>query len=229
MATQKKILIVVTSHDQLGATGQKTGFWLEELATPYFVFRDAGAAVDLASPKGGPAPYDPKSLDREGSRPASVERFLADREALAKVEATLPLGGVDAGAYDAVFLAGGHGTMWDLPRSERLAEILGSMFDRGAAVAAVCHGPAGLVAARAKDGRPIVAGRKVTAFTNAEEEAVKLTSVVPFLLETRLGELGGAFVGGDMWKPHAVRDGNLITGQNPASSERVARLTLEAL
>ena len=225
----KKILIVVTSHDRLGATGDQTGFWLEELATPYYVFRDAGAEVVIASPRGGRAPFDPKSLDREGSRPASVARFLDDGAARAQIEATLPLASVDAETYDAVFVAGGHGTMWDLPDDAALARILGATFDRGAPVAAVCHGPAGLVSAKARDGRPVVAGKKVTAFTNAEETAVRLTGVVPFLLETRLRELGGDFVGGEMWKPHAVRDGNVITGQNPASSERVARLVIEAL
>jgi putative intracellular protease/amidase len=225
----KKVLIVVTSHDRLGSTGEQTGFWLEELASPYYVFRDAGVAVDIASPKGGRAPYDPRSLDREGSRPASVERFLADPEASGKVEASLALDSVDGAAYDAVFVAGGHGTMWDLPDSAALARLLGAVHDRGATVAAVCHGPAGLVGARAKDGKPIVAGKKVTGFTNAEEEAVKLTQVVPFLLESKLRELGATFVGGDMWKPHAVRDGNLVTGQNPASSERVAKLVLEAI
>jgi putative intracellular protease/amidase len=227
--TKPKVLIVVTSHDRLGDTGEKTGFWLEELAAPYYVFRDAGLAVDIASPKGGAAPHDPRSLDRAGSRPATVERFLSDDEARRKIEATLPLDEVDASAYAAVFLAGGHGTMWDLPGSAALARILGEMHDRGAAVAAVCHGPAGLVGARGKDGRPIVAGKRVTAFTNAEEEGAKLTGVVPFLLESKLRELGGTFVAGEMWKAHAVRDGNLVTGQNPASSERAARLVLEAL
>jgi len=221
--------MVVTSHDKLGATGDKTGFWLEELASPYYVFRDAGATVDIASPRGGAAPYDPKSLDRAGSRPASVERFLADAEAKGRVEATARLDAIDAGAYDAVFLAGGHGTMWDLPDSAALARIVGAVHDRGGAVAAVCHGPAGLVRATARDGRPIVAGKTVTAFTNAEEEAVKLTGVVPFLLESRLRELGASFVAGPMWQPHAVRDGKLVTGQNPASSERAARLVLEAI
>jgi putative intracellular protease/amidase len=228
-AQAKKILIVVTSHDRLGKTGEPTGFWLEELATPYYVFRDAGAAVDLASPRGGRAPHDPRSMDRPGSRPASVERFLADKDAMAKVETTIAIADVEVGAYDAIFLAGGHGTMWDLPASEPLARLVGATFDRGAPVAAVCHGPAGLVGARARDGRPIVAGRKVAAFTNAEEEAVKLTGVVPFLLETRLRGLGAELVVGEMWKPHAVRDGNLVTGQNPASSERVAQLVLDAL
>jgi putative intracellular protease/amidase len=157
-----------------------------------------------------------------------VARFLDDREALDKVENTLALGSVDPARYDAVFLAGGHGTMWDLPPDARLAEILTAVDARGAVVAAVCHGPAGLVGARRADGRPLVAGRRVTAFTNAEEDAVKLSAVVPFLLESRLRELGGEYVGGEMWKSHAVRDGNLVTGQNPASSEAVARLVLEA-
>ena len=227
--TDKRILIVVTSHDRLGATGEKTGFWLEELAAPYYVFADAGLAVDIASPHGGAAPYDPKSLDRQDSRPKAVERFLADETAKAKVEATLELDAIEPGTYDAVFVAGGHGTMWDLPDSAALATLLGETFDRGAAVAAVCHGPAGLVGARRKDGKPIVAGRKLTAFTNAEEEAVKLTGIVPFLLESRLRELGAVFAAAPLFQPHAVRDGNLVTGQNPASSERAAELVLEVV
>jgi putative intracellular protease/amidase len=227
--SQQRILMVVTSHDVLGDTGEPTGFWLEELATPYYVFRDAGFAVDLASPKGGKAPHDPKSLDREGNRPASVVRFLADAEATARVERTLALADVKDDGYAAIFLAGGHGTMWDLPADERLAALLGAQFDRGAVVAAVCHGPAGLVGAKAKDGRSILAGKKVTSFTDAEEDAIQLTKVMPFLLETRLRGLAGSFVGGAMWKPHAVRDGNLITGQNPQSSEPVARLVIEAV
>jgi putative intracellular protease/amidase len=225
----KKILLVVTSHDRLGTTGESTGFWLEELATPYYVFHDAGHLVDIASPKGGKAPYDPKSLDRKENRPASVTRFLEDRDALAKVEATLPLRAVRAGTYDAVFIAGGHGTMWDLPADEDLASLIGATFDRNAPVAAVCHGQAGLVGARSNANRAIVAGKRVTSFTNAEEDAVKLSATVPFLLESRLRELGAEFVNGEPWKPNVIRDGNLITGQNPASSERAARLVLEAL
>jgi putative intracellular protease/amidase len=225
----KRILVVVTSHDSLGSTGEKTGFWLEELATPYYVFRDAGHSVDLASPRGGTAPYDPKSLDREGSRPASVVRFLADKDAMAAIERTQPLASIDPSAYAAVFIAGGHGTMWDLPEDARLAAILQAIDTAGGVVSAVCHGPAGLVAAKRKDGRPLVAGRKVTGFTNQEEDAVKLTGIVPFALETRLRELGGEYVGGAMWQSHAVADGNLVTGQNPASSEKVARLVLERL
>jgi putative intracellular protease/amidase len=223
----KRILLVVTSHDRLGESGEKTGFWLEELATPYYVFRDAGHEVELASPKGGEAPFDPKSLEK--SPPASVARFLADPKAMAQVKNTRVLSKVDAAAYDAVFLAGGHGTMWDLPASAPLATLLGDVFDRGRVVAAVCHGPAGLVAAKGKGGKSIVAGKRVTAFTNSEEEAIKLTGVVPFLLESRLRELGGTFEGAGMWQPHAIRDGNLITGQNPQSSEKVARLVLEAI
>jgi putative intracellular protease/amidase len=225
----KRILMVVTSHDRLGDTGEKTGLWLEELAAPYWVLSDAGFEVDIASPKGGKAPYDPKSLGDEDDRPSSVARFLADARATAKAEKTLALETIDPARYDAVFLAGGHGTMWDLPENRALASLVGRMFDRNAVVAAVCHGPAGLVSARRADGKPIVAGRKLTSFTNAEEEAVRLTRVVPFSLETKLRELGGIFEGKGLWQAHAVRDGNLITGQNPASSSSVAELIVAAL
>lgn len=222
---ENKVLIVVTSHDQLGNTGEKTGFWLEELAVPYYVFRDAGYTVDLASPKGGKAPVDPKSAEGGGA----VARFLSDNEAKAKIDATRPLADTDPTRYDAVFLAGGHGTMWDLPGNAALDRILGAAHDRGAVIAAVCHGPAGLVTAKGKDGRSILAGKKVTGFSNQEEEAVKLTGVVPFALETRLTELAAGYSAGPMWKPYAVRDGKLVTGQNPASSARTAELVVEAL
>ncbi len=183
----------------------------------------------MASPGGGAAPYDPKSLGEEAQRPASVKRFLEDEEALSQVRATLPLAEVQAEAWDAIFLCGGHGAMWDLPVDARLGKVLGAAFDAGRVVSAVCHGPAGLVGARARDGKPIVAGRRLTAFSNEEEAAIQLTGVVPFLLQSRLTELGGRFESAAPWQPHAVRDGNLVTGQNPQSSARVAALVLEAL
>jgi putative intracellular protease/amidase len=231
MSMTKKIVIVLTSHDRLGSTGEKTGFWLEELATPYYVFADAGLEIELVSPRGSAAPYDPKSLDREANRPASVTRFLADRDAMARVERTTPLASVRAEGVSALFIAGGHGTMWDLPTSDELASLVGRLFDRGAVIGAVCHGPAGLTAARAQNGsgRSILDGKRATCFTNAEEEAIRLTQVVPFLLETRLRDLGANVSSAAMWQPHAVLDGNLVTGQNPQSSEKTARLMLEAL
>lgn len=221
-----KILIVVTSHGTLGTTGTKTGFWLEELAVPYAVFVDAGATVDLASPAGGRPPADPKS---EGGTGADVARFLADPTATAKLAATRRLSDVDPADYDAVFVAGGHGVMWDLADDPAVAAVLSAFWARGAVVAAVCHGPAALVGARATDGAPLVAGRRFAAFSDEEERAVGLAEVVPFLLERRLTDLGGRYERGPIWAPFAVRDGKLVTGQNPASSRRVAEEVLVAL
>jgi putative intracellular protease/amidase len=225
-----RILIVLTSHATLGTTGRPTGFHWEELATPYYVFRDAGLAVELASIAGGRPPHDPSSLAAQAAanRP-SVARFLADAAAQAALDAAIPIGEADPARYDAVFLPGGHGTMWDLPGNAALARLVGAVFDAGGAVSAVCHGPAGLVDARRADGRPIVEGRRVNSFTDAEEAAIGLTGEMPFLLETRLRELGGRFEGAAKFRAHVVRDGNLVTGQNPASAEAVAAAVLEAL
>jgi putative intracellular protease/amidase len=224
-----KILIVTTSHDKLGDTGQPTGLWLEELAAPYYALADSGAELTLASIKGGAIPIDPKSREPDGGVPASVERFLADPKAVAAAKATPAIGEINAGDYDAIFLPGGHGTMWDLPGSRALARAVGSVLDAGRVVAAVCHGPAGLVSARTESGHPVVEGKRVSCFTDSEEKAVGLTEVVPFLLETRLRTLGAQIEKAPDFQPFAVRDGNLITGQNPASSERVAELVLEVL
>lgn len=225
-----KVIIVLTSHTRLGDTGKPTGFYFEELAAPYWAFADAGHEVEIASIAGGPAAHDPSSLKPGAAdRPAAVQRFVTDPSAMAKLAATRPVDQLDPAAYDAVFLPGGHGTMWDMPGSEPLAHVVGAVFDRGGAVGAVCHGPAGLVSAKRADGRPIVEGRRVNAFTDAEEEAVGATKVVPFLLGSRLRELGGRFEGGPNFQPYAVRDGNLVTGQNPMSSALVARHMLDAL
>ena len=236
-----KVLFVATSQDQMGSTGHRTGVWLEELATPYYALLDGGAEVTLVSIKGGAIPWDPRSLPTEAGDgpgekpeeqqevPASVHRFLSDEKAMATARQSPALGSVDPGSFDAVFLPGGHGPMWDAANDETLAQVIGSLFDQGKVVAAVCHGPAGLVKATQQDGRPIVGGRRVSAFTNTEEEAVGLTKVVPFLLEDRLKELGGRFERGPDWQPFAIQDGNLITGQNPQSSELVARHVLTAL
>ena len=217
--------MIVTSHAQLGASGQKTGFWLEELAAPYDELRSAGFDVDLASPLGGRPPADPKS---ESSEAGSVKRFLDDPRAMAKLEATKKLDDGE-GAYDAYFVVGGHGVMWDLAESEVLARLLGRAHDAGRVVAAVCHGPAGLVRARDASGASIVAGRRVAGFSNEEEDAVGLRGVVPFALETRLRDLGGLYERGPKWSSFAVRDGQLITGQNPQSSVAVATLVVDAL
>ena len=220
-----KILILVTSHAMLGDTGTRTGLWLEELAVPYLTFTRAGATVDLASPLGGAVPIDPKS---EQDPSADVKAFLADSKAMAAVKASKKVADVGTG-YDAVFVAGGHGTMWDLPASPDVAAALSSAWQQGTVVAAVCHGPAALVNVKDAKGQPIVKGRRFTAFTNEEEAAVGLTKVVPFLLESRLVELGGRFERAPRWQSHAVRDGKLVTGQNPASSRAVAEQVLTAL
>ncbi|TCM11944.1 putative intracellular protease/amidase [Novosphingobium sp. PhB165] len=223
-----KILIVLTSHARIGETGRSTGVWIEELTTPYYAFIDAGADVDLASTAGGEVPVDPGSM-AEADRPESVARFLADALAVEKLKHSLKVADLTAEPYDAVFLPGGHGTMWDLPESTALADLLTTAFAEGKVVSAVCHGPAGLVNAKDIEGKPLVAGRKVSAFTNSEEEAAGLTHAVPFLLETRIRELGALYERGPDFQPHAVRDGNLVTGQNPASSTRVAQLVLDAI
>ena len=225
-----RMLIVLTSHTSLGDTGRATGFYYEELAVPYWAFTDAGFAVDIASVQGGPGAHDPSSLKADAAaRPESVRRFLADPAAMAKLADTLPVGAADPARYDGVFLPGGHGTMWDLPGSEPLARLVGALFDAGKAVGAVCHGPAGLVSAKRADGRPIVKGRRVNGFTDAEEEAAGLTAAMPFPLESRLRELGAHFEGGPNFQLYAVRDGNLATGQNPASSALVAAQVVNIL
>lgn len=221
-----KILIVVTSHATLGSTGQKTGFWLEELAVPWAVFVDAGAQVELASPEGGRPPADPKS---EGGTSAEVARFLDDPTARAQLADTRKLADVDPEAYDAIFVAGGHGVMWDLAGSPEAASLLSAAWEAGRVIAAVCHGPAALVDVRTADGKPLVAGRRVAGFSDEEERAVGLAEVVPFLLESSLAERGGRYERGPIWAPFAVRDGRLVTGQNPASSRRVAEEVLAAL
>ncbi len=225
MSDTKRVLMIVTSHARLGATDTPTGFWLEELAAPYLVFRDAGIEIDLASPAGGRPPADPKS---EKSDAEPVRRFLADQDATARLASTKRLADVTE-PYDAYFVVGGHGVMWDLATSAEVASLLGRAHDTGKVVAAVCHGPAALVGVRDAGGQPIVAGRRVAGFSNEEEDAVGLTSVVPFALETRLRELGGRYERGPKWGSFAVRDGNLVTGQNPQSSADVARETLAAL
>ncbi len=224
--SESKVLIVVTSHAKLGETGEKTGFWLEELAVPYLALTRAGAKVDIASPEGGKPPADPKS---EKDASAEVRAFQADREATAKLSNTKRLSSVEIGDYDAIFVAGGHGVMWDLTTSKELASLLAGTFERGGVVAAVCHGPAALAPVVLSDGAPLIRGRKVTGFSDAEEKAAKLDSIVPFLIETRFRELGGKYENAAMWQPHAVRDGRLVTGQNPASSGPVAREVLAAL
>lgn len=223
-----RLLIVLTSHDLLGSTGQKTGFWLEEFATPYYVFKDAGVAITLASPRGGQPPLDPKSDEPQAQTPA-IQRFRGDAEAQAALANTVKLSEVLPDAFDAVFYPGGHGPLWDLATDPDSIALIEALYAAGKVVAAVCHAPAVLLNAKAPDGFPLVQARAVTGFSNEEEAAVQLTEVVPFLLEEALKARGGNYSRGDNWQPYAVTDGVLITGQNPASSELVAQAVLERM
>ncbi len=222
------ILIVLTSHDRLGDTGRPTGFWLEELAAPYYALTDAGAGVTLASPAGGRPPLDPKS-DAPDGQTAATRRFHADPAAQARLAGTARLADVSAGDFDAAFYPGGHGPMWDLPGDPASVALVEAFARAGKPVAAVCHGPAALVNARGPGGEYLVAGKRVTGFSNGEERAVGLAGVVPFLLEDRLKERGGVYSQGADWAPHVQVDGQLVTGQNPASSEPVAAALLALL
>ena len=224
----KKILIVLTSHDKLGNTGAKTGFWLEELAAPYYVLKDAGVQLTLASPLGGQPPLDPKSDDPDAQTDAT-RRFAADTEAQAELANTRVLNTLDAGDYDAVFYPGGHGPLWDLAEDASSIALIESMLNNGKPVAAVCHAPAVLRHAKDTEGKPVVAGKAVTCFSNSEEAAVGLTDVVPFLVEDMLADNGGKFSKGADWAAHVLTDGLLITGQNPASSAPAADALLRAL
>ncbi|CAM3261168.1 MULTISPECIES: type 1 glutamine amidotransferase domain-containing protein [Methylobacterium] len=223
-----KILMVLTSHDRLGDTGRKTGFWLEELAAPYYVFKDAGAEIVLASPQGGRPPLDPKSSE-PGAQTDATRRFEADADALAALETTTRLDAVSHEAFDTVFYPGGHGPLWDLAEDPASIKLIETTLEAGKPVALVCHAPGALRHAKAPDGTPLVQGKAVTGFTNTEEEAVGLTRVVPFLVEDELRRNGGRFSRGDDWAPYVVADGLLITGQNPASSEPAAARLLAQL
>jgi putative intracellular protease/amidase len=222
------ILIVLTSHDQLGSTGRKTGFWLEEFAAPYYVFKDAGAELTLASPLGGQPPLDPMS-DDAASQTDATRRFKADSAAQAALAATVKLRSLKATDFDAVFYPGGHGPLWDLAEDAASIALVDAMIAAGKPVAAVCHAPGVLRHARAPGGQPLVKGKNVTGFTNTEEAAAGLSEVVPFLVEDMLKEHGGQFSKAADWQPHVVVDGLLITGQNPASSEPAAQALLAKL
>jgi putative intracellular protease/amidase len=224
-----RILMIVTSHGRMGTTGKPTGVWAEELATPYYLLTDAGVHVVLASPAGGAVPLDPGSLHAPGRNEPSVERLLADAELNRRMQSTPRVADLDGAAFDAIFFPGGHGTMWDLPGDAGVTRAVESAYANSRVIASVCHGAAGLVSARRPDGRSIVHGLRVNSFTDAEEAAVGLTEVVPFLLESRLRELGGLFVGAANFQPLVVHDGLLITGQNPQSSALVAQEVLHAL
>ena len=222
------VLMVLTSHDRLGDTGRKTGFWLEEFAAPYYVFKDAGLDVTLASPNGGQPPLDPKS-DEPDAQTDATRRFREDaqaREALAK---TRRLADLQASDYDAVFYPGGHGPLWDLAEDRASIALIESTYDAVKPLALVCHAPGVLRHAKGSDGAPLVRGRTVTGFTNSEEAAVGLTDVVPFLVEDMLKQHGARYEKKDDWASHVVTDGNLVTGQNPASSADAARALVALL
>ncbi|MEG3178363.1 type 1 glutamine amidotransferase domain-containing protein [Sphingomonas sp. RB3P16] len=223
-----KILMVLTSHDQLGDTGEKTGFWLEELAAPYYVFKDAGAEITLASPAGGQPPLDPKSAAAD-SQTDDTRRFEADAAATAQLASTVRLDSVDQAAFDTVFYPGGHGPLWDLAEDPASIGLIEAFVAADKPVALVCHAPGALRRVKAADGTPLVQGKRVTGFTNSEEEAVGLTKVVPFLVEDELAALGGHYEKTGDWGVHVVQDGLLITGQNPASSAAAAQQLLAAL
>ena len=223
-----KILLVLTSHDKLGGTGRKTGFWLEELAAPYYTFKDAGVEMVLASPKGGQPPLDPKSNEPDFQTDLT-RRFEADADAKAQLASTVRLDTVKAEEFDTVFYPGGHGPMWDLAEDRNSIRLLETMVGAGKPVALVCHAPGALRHVKTPDGKPLVQGKRVTGFTNTEEEAVGLTKVVPFLVEDELKAKGGIFSKVADWQPYVLTDGLLITGQNPASSGPAAKALLQLL
>ena len=220
-----KILLVLTSHDQLGNTGHKTGFWLEEFASPYYVFKDAGAQITLASPKGGQPPIDPKS-DAPDAQTAATRRFAEDAEAQQLLANSLPLAQVRAEDFDALFYPGGHGPLWDLAEDSTSIALIERFIALGKPVGAVCHAPGVLRHVKAADGTPLVHGKRVTGFSNSEEAAVELTDVVPFLVEDMLKDHGGVYGRAADWHSHVEVDGLLVTGQNPASSDASAEALL---
>lgn len=223
-----KILMVLTSHDKLGETGKKTGFWLEEFAAPYYIFKDAGAEVTIASPQGGQPPLDPKSSAKENQTEAT-RRFDQDESAQKKLATTNKLADVNADNYDAVFYPGGHGPLWDLASNKQSVKLIESFWQQQKPVAAVCHGSIALMDTKTDRGDYIVSGRNVTGFTNGEEDAVGLTDVVPLLVEDTLINRGAKYQKSDDFVPFVLTDGYLITGQNPASSEPAAKATLAVL
>jgi putative intracellular protease/amidase len=224
-----KFLLLTTSHKKMGDTGHATGSWVEEVAAPYYILSDGGVDVTIASVDGGIVPFDPNSQKPDAVEAPAAQRFLADGVVQAAIQVTPAFASLDAAEFDGIFLPGGHGVMWDLPQDSQLATWLRTYDEVGKIIAAVCHGPAGLVGATRADGTPLVAGRKLTGFTDEEEKAVGLDHVVPFLLESKLRALGAVFESGGAWQPHAVRDDNLITGQNPMSSDLVGEAIMKAL
>lgn len=223
-----KILFILTSHSDLGNSGKKTGFWIEEFAAPYYVLIDAGASITIASPNGGQPPVDPKSEEADAQTPAT-RRFYSDMDAVDKVANTIKLSDVNNDDYDAVFFPGGHGPLWDLANDKNSIQLIEEFYNTQKPIAFVCHAPAALIHVKAENGQPLVKGKRVTGFSDTEEEAVGLTKVVPFLLEDELKNLGAHYSKGADWSSYTEQDGLLITGQNPASSEPVAKLLLKTL
>ncbi len=223
-----KVLIVLTSHSELGNTGHKTGFWIEEFAAPYYVMADAGITLTLASPKGGQPPIDPKSEAADAQTPAT-ERFHEDQALKKKLSNTMKLSEVNQANYDGVFYPGGHGPLWDLANDAVSIALIEDFYKHNKPVAFVCHSPGALIKVKAPNGEPLVKGKEITGFSNTEEEGVKLTKVVPFLLEDEIKKLGGKYSKGSDWSSYVRKDEFLITGQNPASSEAVAKLLLKML
>ena len=223
-----KILMVLTSHSALGNTGKKTGFWIEEFASPYYVLADAGAEITIASPKGGQPPVDPSSELKDAQTP-STERFYKDFELIDKVAHSQKLSEMKQEDFDAVFYPGGHGLLWDLAIDKNSIQLIEGFYNHQKPIAFVCHAPAALVNTKAANGEPIVKGKHLTSFSNSEEEVIKLTQVVPFLLEDELIKHGAIYSKGADWSNHTQQDGLLITGQNPASSEAIAKLLLASL
>ncbi len=223
-----KILMVLTSQDQMGDTGHKTGFWLEEFTAPYYVFRDAGADITLASPKGGQPPVDPNS-EAEDALTDTTRRFQQDAHAKESLASTKKLADVDMNDFDAIFYPGGHGPLWDLVNDAKSVALIKTAYEQDKVIGAVCHAPAVFRDVEVKPGQNLVGGRNVTGFSNSEEEAVGLTKVVPFLLEDMLKEKTATYTRGDDFTPHIVVDGKLITGQNPPSSEGTAKAVIQAL
>lgn len=224
----KKVLFVLPSHDQLWNTGQKTGYWLEEFASPCYEFVDNGYEVTIASPKGGKPPVDPKSLQKENQTKAT-ERFQNDESAMETLDNIMALAQVSSNEYDTLFLPGGHGPMWDLSEDENMKKIVEDFYNNKKIITAVSHGPAGLLQAKDQNGNSILSDKKVTGFANGEEKSVKLDQVVPFLLENRLKELGGSFEKSEDFKPFVVSDGQIITGQNSASAFLAAQKVIQIM
>ncbi len=223
-----KVLIILTSHNQLGNTGKKTGFWLEEFATPYYTLKDAGVEITLASPKGGQPPLDPTS-DLPKNQTESTKRFRTDTATQSELASTIKLADVSAGDFDAVFYPGGHGPLWDMPDNATSIALIEAFVKAGKPIGVVCHAPSALINVHGEDGEYLVKGKRVTGFTNTEEAAVGLSAVVPFLLEDRLKARGGIYSKAADWAPYIQVDGQLVTGQNPASSGLAAKELLKLL